>query len=258
MIDKLGLQLYTVYKHLNDEDEIRKTFKSLKELGYDEAETCGCEIDYGLFYDLAEEAGIKIIGAQAQYDLMKSDIESVIRENKKLHVKDVGVGGFDTRSEEEVKGFIEYANKIAKRFGEEGLKFTYHNHNHEFIRFPNGKCTMDMLLEEFDPENTSFVLDTCWVQHAGCDVCSWIEKMSGRIDIVHLKDLTMERDWTNWGIPKAKVAAVGKGNMDFKRIIEACEKAGVKHYCIELDNCPEDYHDELKFISDYMHKNFIK
>ena len=36
MIDKLGLQLYTVYKHLNDEDEIRKTFKSLKELGYDD------------------------------------------------------------------------------------------------------------------------------------------------------------------------------------------------------------------------------
>lgn len=49
------------------------------------------------------------------------------------------------------------------------MKFTYHNHSHEFIRLENGKTAMEMLMEGLDSKNTTFVLDTYWVQHGGGD-----------------------------------------------------------------------------------------
>ena len=34
-----------------------------------------------------------------------------------------------------------------------------------------------------------------------------------------------------------KMAPVGSGNMNFERILAACEKAGTKHLLVEQDNC---------------------
>lgn len=50
---------------------------------------------------------------------------------------------------------------------------------------------MDVLVDGLDPKTTSFVLDTYWVQHGGGDVRAWMEKLAGRIDILHLKDMGM-------------------------------------------------------------------
>ena len=88
---------------------------------------------------------------------------------------------------------------------------------------------MDILVANLDPVTTSFCLDTYWVQHGGGDVRYWIEKLSGRIDILHLKDMKMGLD----GVPA--ITSVGDGNLYFKGIVEAAEKAGVKHYIVEQD-----------------------
>lgn len=256
MIKKIGLQLYTIGSHFKTPEMASETFKKIKQLGYDEAQTAGCYgMDYDLFYNLAREQGIEIIGTHDDFDMMKHDIEKSIENHKKLHTTNMGIGGFYIRSEEEAAGFIMYANKIAERISKEGMKFTYHNHSHEFIKLPTGKTPMQLLTEGLDEKNISFVLDTCWVQNAGADVCTWIEKLKGRIDIIHLKDMEVVADPACG--PKFNIAAVGKGNMDFDKIIDTCEKTGVKHYCIEMDNCPEDYEKTLEGISEFMHKKYM-
>ena len=53
---------------------------------------------------------------------------------------------------------------------------------------------MELLAEKLDKKNVSFVLDTCWIQNAGANVCSWIEKLKDRIDIIHLKDMEVLDD----------------------------------------------------------------
>ena len=114
---------------------------------------------------------------------------------------------------------------------------------------------MELLAEKLDKKNVSFVLDTCWIQNAGANVCSWIEKLKDRIDIIYLKDMEVLDDGN--GGARFNIAAVGKGNMDFDKIIDACEKNGVKHYCIEMDNCPENYEKTLEEISEFMHKKYM-
>lgn len=253
-MNKIGLQLYSVRDHFETEEEARATFKKLAELGYSEAQTAGC---YGFAYDkfkeMANDAGIEIIGTHDNFDMMKKNIDEVIENHKKLGTTNVGIGGYGWGVSESavVAEFIADANKIAARLAEEGMKFTYHNHSQEFIPLDNGKTMMEMFMEGFD-ERITFVLDTYWVQNAGGDVCTWIEKLAGRIDILHLKDMAVKYD--DEGGVVSYITEVGNGNIDFKKAIETAERCGVKYFCVEQDNCPYDFEKSLKASSDYLHK----
>jgi len=256
MIKKIGLQLFSVRENLDTPEKAAETFKKLKELGYDEIQTAGCYgMPYELFYELANNAGLEIVGTHDDFNLMKTDIEKSIENHKKLHTTNMGIGGLWPKDLKEIEDFISDANKIAKRIAAEGMKFTYHNHSHEFAKLENGKSMIEMLVEGLDPENTSFVLDTYWVQNAGGDVCTWIEKLAGRIDILHLKDRAVVKTETGYD---CVITEVGNGNLDFEKIIATAVKTGVKYFCVEQDNCPVDYIPSMKFSSDYLHKNFIK
>jgi sugar phosphate isomerase/epimerase len=133
---------------------------------------------------------------------------------------------------DELKKYIAEFNRVAELYAKEGFRVSYHNHHFEFVRIDGYKTIMDVLYEELDPKNTSFVLDTCWVSAGGGDVVAWIEKLAGRLDILHLKDMTMHY---NNGHLEPKVTEVGNGNLSWDPIMAAAERAGVKHYVVEQD-----------------------
>ena len=249
-MNKIGLQLYSVRDHFKTEEEARATFKKLKELGYDEAQTAGC---YGFAYDkfreMANDAGIEIIGTHDNFEQMKKDIETVIENHKKLGTTNVGIGGAAFNNVEDCEQRIKEINEIAERLEKEGMKFTYHNHSAEFIKQANGKSMMEMLMEG-TRDNVTICLDSYWVQNAGGDVCTWIEKLRGKLDIIHLKDMkTVKVD----GSLTTPITEVGNGNMDFEKIIKTANECGVKYFCVEQDNCPYDFEPSLKASSDYLH-----
>ena len=256
MIQKIGIQLYSVRENFKTPEQAAQTFRALKSLGYDEAQTAGCYgMPYDQFYALAHDAGIEIVGTHDDFAQMTDDVETAIANHKMLHTVNMGIGGFGAETVEAVEEFIEKANRVAARIADEGMKFTYHNHSQEFITLANGRTPMDMLIEGLDPKNTSFVLDTYWVQNAGGDVCGWIEKLAGRIDILHLKDMRCFRNAE--GRVVHDICEIGRGNLDFHRILPTAIRTGVKHFCVEQDNCPVDFHESLKFSSDYLHAHFM-
>jgi sugar phosphate isomerase/epimerase len=183
----------------------------------------------------------------------------------KLHeevfgTKIMGVGDLPLEyreSPETVQKFIDEVNEIGKKIAPYGFKFTYHNHHFEFLKFDNGKTMMDMLYEGLDPETVSFCLDTHWVERGGGCVVSWIEKLAGRLDILHLKDMGVYRGPNGAYDIQPRIVAVGDGNLDWKDIIAAAEKAGVKHFCVEYDT-PEQPMEALRKSAEYLHANFMK
>ena len=131
-----------------------------------------------------------------------------------------------------LKKFISDFNHAAEGYAKHGFKLTYHNHNFEFLRIDGTKTLMDYLYEGFDKDTVSFVLDTCWV-HAGCaSLDEWMDKLAGRIDILHLKDVMLRYDA---GHLFGTMTEVGNGFVDWKKVIEKAEKIGVKHYIVEQD-----------------------
>lgn len=237
MFEKLGLQLYTVRDYLGDPSLADYTFGRLREIGYTEAQTAGNAFDAKLFGELAAKHGIKIIGTHYDYNKILNAPEETMEIHRMWGTTNVGIGGMPHEAKSdlgELKKFILDFNRAAELYAKHGFRLTYHNHNFEFVRIDGLKTLMDLLYEQLDPATTSFVLDTCWVAAGGGDVNAWLRKLQGRVDILHLKDLTIKKD-KKTGLLQPDVTEVGNGSVHWDSVLATAEEIGVKHYVVEQD-----------------------
>lgn len=251
---KLGLQLFTIRQFMTTEDDIRESFAKVKAAGYDQVQTAGCQIPYDRFGELAKEYGLEIVGTHDDFDMMLNDFDKALENHKLLGTKNMGTGGyFAEMTPDAISRYIEQVNTIGEKAAKNGMRFTYHNHSHEFAKLDNGKTAMDMLVDGFDKNNVTFCLDTYWIQHGGGDPREWIEKLEGRLDILHLKD--MKRVFSDTNVQQ--ITEVGNGNMNWKGILESAEKADVKYYVVEQDtnwqpNCFAAIRKSAQYLRDLM------
>jgi len=249
MFHKFGMQLYTVRNTMKTETDIRESFRKLKAMGYDQAQTAGCAIPYADFGRIAREEGIEIVGTHDNYGLMLDDPETAMENHRLLGTVNMGVGGMPHdafASLEGLKTHIANMQKITETVAPHGFKFTYHNHSYEFKKF-GGKTILEILMEELDPKNTSFVFDTYWAQHGGADVRMWMEKLAGRIDILHLKDMAVEGN-------NPYITEIGNGNLHWESILRTAEDIGVKYCIVEQDTWPGDPFDSAAQSAAYLKK----
>ena len=68
-------------------------------------------------------------------------------------------------------------------------------------------------------------MDLFWLTKAGADPVLYFEKYPGRFKIWHVKDMDTE----------GKFAPVGRGTIDFDRILAEKEKSGMEYYMVEKD-----------------------
>lgn len=247
---KVAAQLYTLRDFLKTPEEIEKTLKKVKEIGYDAVQLSGMgPIEAEALKKIADEVGLEICATHISYDRLQNDLDKVIAEHKLWNCKYVGLGGMPMEcrtSYEGYKEFLKTASEIAKKLNDNGLRFIYHNHRFEFEKF-NGLTGMDILFNETDPETFEFELDTYWVQAGGANPIDWINKVSGRMSVVHFKDMAIKDD-------QQIMAEIGEGNLNWPAIIEACKKNNVKWCAVEQDICQRDPFESLEISRSYLKK----
>ena len=274
---EFGLQAYSVRDHFDTEENLAAAFKELKKMGYSYLHTASFHNYPAEFLKkAADEAGITFCGTHYAWDKICNDVEGTIAEHKTLGTTNIGIGGMPGEARDSLEGlraFIAKFNEMAAIYNKHGFKLTYHNHSFEFVKLEDGKTIFDHLVEELDPKTTSFVLDTHWVQHGGADVRATIERLTGRIDILHLKDMeachktvynVIEVVDGQPQIKKVVVSApaiieVGQGNINFKDIIPLAEKCGAKYFVVEDDRAPStgDSMGAVKKAADYIKANLL-
>ena len=238
----LGVQLYTLRKYLENEQDIKATAKKLKEMG------CSCvQLFHGdakleNICEIFASEGINIIGTLSTLEALEANPD-LFRVCEKYGLQDIGISS-GIINESEVDAFIPRVNAFAKRVKEKGFTFSYHNHAHEFTRLPSGKTVMDRFLSEFSSDVT-FMPDTYWLQLGGIDVRDWIELNGKRAVILHLKDLTVHEK-------KPTFAPVGQGNINFKAIIGTAKANGIDTFIIEQDICLQDPFECVKMSMDFL------
>ncbi len=263
---EFGLQLYTIRDKFETIDDIRNSFKKIAELGYSHGQTAGGLDNVEEFAAAAKDAGIRICGTHYSFDKITQETDDTMRRHEILGTTNVGIGGMPGPAREsldELKKFIEDANTVAAKLAKNGFKFTYHNHSFEFKKFDDGKTIMDYLIEGFDPANVSFVLDTYWVQHGGYDVRKMINRLAGRIDILHLKDMGACKSYKLEGgsvLAAPYITEIGNGNINFEEIIPLAEATGVKDFVVEQDTnfIDGDCFKSIKVSADYIKANLLK
>lgn len=261
MEEKLGVQIFTVRDYLNDEEQIRNTFKRLKKIGYDYIQTAGTpKIPYKTFGKLAKECGLEICGTHDDFDMMIDNPEESVKNHRFLGTSIAGIGGagfngsdgtwrtMGYHNDEELFGTIDKINKAAENLCPAGFKVTYHNHGWELAKY-KGKTVLRHILEGTDPKCVSICLDTYWAQFGGADVRQTIKELSGRIDILHLKDMAR-------GESAPYMAYIGEGNFFWQGIIDEARNAGVKFLIVEQDDCEgRDPFDCLEKSYNYLKEN---
>ena len=264
-----GVQLYTVRNRMGP--QLEATLKAIAAIGYREVEVGPADLAqvvpvgkrFGLSAPAAHievpivtgnwqpwRAAAKMfpmnLPAEDGYDMAKAADEL------RAHGVTYAVVPYLMPGERNAPDFYERLADQMNRAGEvarrAGLTLGYHNHGFEFEKRPDGRTPFDILLERFDPALVRIELDVFWVAITGQDPVRLIEQLGNRVALLHLKDKAASAPTVTdeAKVPQQAFAEIGRGTIDFAKVLAAGRAAGVAHYFVEQDHTPGDPLDSLR------------
>jgi sugar phosphate isomerase/epimerase len=262
-INNIGLQLYTVREAMKTDFE--GTIGKVAATGYKEVEFAGyfnhSPQDVRAILD---KNNLASPSCHVGYDVVEKKWSETIEAAKVVGHSYIICPWIDEKQRTESGGWKRAAdlfNEAGEESKKAGIQFGYHNHSFEFQEDKSlaGKLPYDFLLEETDPKLVAMEMDLCWISVAGKDPIAYFNKYPGRFPLVHVKDYVNDPHSTSSysGATgsvefKGHLADVGKGTIDWKRIFEQSDKAGIKHYFVENDY-PKSAFDDIKISYNYLH-----
>jgi len=234
-LEKVGLQLYTVRDKMKEDFEA--TLGRVAEIGYKEVEFAGyfdhAPADVRAILDRHGLSAPSTHIALGEMDAWKASLDTA----KAIGHDYVVVPWIPQEKRMTLDGWKNVAdvfNRAAQMAHDTGLQFAYHNHDFEFPKM-DGQIPYDLLLQNTDPKLVQLEIDLYWITKAGQDPLSYFARWPGRVPLVHVKDSA--------GAPEHKMADVGQGKIDWKRIFAKRDQAGIKHFFVEHDQPPQPFQD---------------
>lgn len=240
----VGLQLYTVRDAISA--DLQGTLKKLSEMGYKNLELASYSDGkfYGFspeeFKKMVNDLGMEVISSHAAVESTGITIE-----NAKLMADAHAAIGSQyciqpwvndaDRTIETYKRMIGDWNQVGEIMKASGVQFGYHNHNFEFANLDGIIPYYDIFMPEMDANLITMELDMYWANKAGQDPVEIFNKYPGRFQLFHFKDMSQKSE-PFFDVTKDDITSVGAGLIDFKRIYDAREIAGMKYFFVEDDN----------------------
>lgn len=245
MSTQLAIQLYTLRDFCKTAADFAATMRKCRQIGYQAAQVSGIgPIPAAEVRKICDGEGITICASHCGVGDLRKDIQPVIDTCRAYGCKYTAIGGVFPTAEENARGlplwtdFVQEYNGYAAKFRAAGVHLGYHNHSHELVKY-DGVTILDHLWRGFS-DDVWMEIDTYWITHGGGDPTAWIGKVSGRIPVVHLKDMAIKSDRGQY------MAEVGIGNLNWSAILPACKAAGVQWYVVEQDTCYRDHFESIK------------
>jgi sugar phosphate isomerase/epimerase len=255
MATQIAAQMYTLRKFTQNPADIAGTLKKVRRIGYEAIQISAFgPCDAGELAKMLKDNALTVCSTHTAWPRFVDEIEKVIEEHQLWGCRHPAIGGMpnEYRSPDGVVKFAKLASEVGSKLAGARMDFSYHNHNFEFAK-AGGKTLLELLYENSDPRYVKAEIDTYWVQAGGADPAAWIRKYSGRMPVLHLKDMVFGPDG------KVRMAEIGEGNLNWPAILDAAEEAGVEWYCVEQDECYErDPFDSLKISLENLHEMGLK
>lgn len=238
----LGLQLYTVRQDLARDYE--GTMRKVRGIGIRSVQANLTQngktsTQQKALYDAL---GISWKSIHAGGDALRKNLQATLDEARKVGITNItcsfplypvdrakilaGPGLDDWKRNAEAFNACGMACKAA------GISFGYHNHNLEFRKIGN-VVPYDLLLQQTEPSLVGMEMDIGWVVAAGADPAAYLTRYPTRYQGLHIKDLKKT------GIPnfnmKMVSAIIGRGIVDWKKLIPVIHKTSVSHAFLEIE-----------------------
>lgn len=252
----VSIQLYSVRDKLNNGADLNNVLKELAQMGYTSVEAAN--YNDGKFYGktpaefkrAVEGAGMTVLSSHTTKGLSNEELASgdfsesmkwwdkCIADHKAAGMTYIVTPWMDVpKTVKDLATYCKYYNEIGKKCRQNGLKYGYHNHAHEFQKVEDKVVMMDYMLENTNPEDVFFEMDVYWVVRGQNSPVDYFNKYPGRFTVLHLKD---HRE-------------IGQSGMvGFDAIFKNADKAGVKHIIAEIEkySCPVE--ESVKQSLDYL------
>ncbi len=256
-LQAIGVQLYTVRTVLPQKPA--ETLRAIEAIGYREAEATFATLDAiwpSLKATSLEPVSVHLDSSAVTLgppDQLTRIVDQVKQRGFRFavfpYLPPAERGGLDV-----IKRFAAKLNAAGEKCRAAGLNFCYHNHAFEFQPM-NGTMPFEVLLEETDPKLVGIELDCFWVSVAGHDPVEIISHHGSRISLLHLKDKPKDTPVRyNESVPRTTFKEVGNGVIDWPKVLQAADSAGVQHYFVEQDQTPGDPLVSLKESYAYLSK----
>ncbi len=228
-----SMQLYSGRKFPPVESQLA----TLQRHGYTNVET------FGPFYDdlaaskrLFDAHGLSVRSVHIAVALAEAEPERAVEIARALDA-DIVVAPYllpDLRPTT-TEGWKDFGARLARLndlFGAAGLRFAWHNHDFEFLPLPDGSLPIEHILGD----KVLWEADLAWIVRGKADPAEWVERYTGRIPLVHVKDIAPageNLDEDGW-------ADVGAGTLPWAKLWNLTVEAGAEIMIAEHDN-PSDF-----------------
>jgi sugar phosphate isomerase/epimerase len=224
---EIGLQLYTVRDLLKVDFE--GTLRRVAILGYSEVEFAGSlGSDVSRTRKLLSRLGLTAPSLHLDYATLRDNAQASFEIAHLLGSRFVVCPWLDPsvrQTADDWKRICDDLNKIGELASRSVLTLAYHNHDFEFAQLPGGIQPYDVLLSRTDNRFVKFELDVYWATKGNLDSTRVLRSHPSRFPLVHLKDMAEDGSTTE----------LGRGTIDFARILEAASPSGVEHVFVEQD-----------------------
>ena len=232
----LGLQMYSL--RFYSPNNLLAKLDKVREYGITTIEGGGPARGMSMeeYFGELDKRGIKLVSTGVDYGRLKANPDAAVEQAKKLGVKYVMCSWIPHQgqfSEKNAREAIGVFNAAGPKFKEAGVVFTYHCHGYEFQPFGDGTL-FDLIVKDTKPDSVFFELDVFWAQQGGADPAKLLEKYGSRFRLMHVKDLRKgaTKNFTG-GAPDEDSVPLGQGEVDWKAVLQAAQRARVEHYFIE-------------------------
>lgn len=251
-ISQVGLQLYTLRDHIKTPQDIARSMKKVRQIGYQAVQVSGMgPIDEAELVKILNGEGLTLAATHENGDQILNDPQAVVARLKKLNCKYTAYPYPRDQDLKSLEGALALAKKLdhaGKVLHDAGQVLTYHNHDIEFLKI-NGKPVLEYIYENTNPQYVQGEPDTYWIQAGGASPLEWCQKLKNRLPLLHMKDYKITADI------KPAICEIGSGNINFKPIIKAAEENGCVWFLVEQDTCDGDPFDSVKMSFDYIKEN---
>lgn len=246
-LESLGLQLWTVRDQM--EIDPRTTLTTLRDIGYRQVELGDTRTLTDL-KPICDDLGLAIHSSFLQWatitgrwDLLPEETPFEFTEA----IDQAGEAGLShlvfgylrpesRQTADDWKRLADQLNEAGLQAKENGLQMAYHNHNFEWDPV-EGTTGFDLLLDRMDGELIPFELDVFWAQIAGQDPKVVLDRISDRVELLHLKQLHRGTPVVTRldDVPPDAFEELDEGDIPIKDLMRYGQELGVKYCMVEQD-----------------------
>lgn len=243
MIDKIGLQTFTIRKDIKTLDGLREEFSYFAALGIKNFELSRINFnkdEMEVLKNLKDELNLEYTASQITLRKIIDNFDFMANLSRELDIRylEVSVIPFKSfiRGKKGIDELSKTLNKLGERTKQENIKLLYHHHNFELINYGE-KLSMDILLESTESELVNLVCDTYWLAKSGYNPANFIEERIDRVKGVHLRDSVLKH---KLGRFYTTDTTIGEGTIEFGSIMGLDKHNLIDFYSIEQDtSCPK-------------------